>query len=70
MRRHKHRGKRGPLSLKERLLIIQKVICDKLSQPYVAREMKVSQGTISRIVSKANKRPEVIHEMIEKRDEE
>ena len=41
-RKKKSRGKKGPLSLQDRILLVHKVLCNHHTQYSVAREMQVS----------------------------
>ena len=50
--------------------MIRKVVCEHHTQEYVARMMRVTQGTVSKLVNKATNMPEMIHELLEKREEE
>ena len=50
--------------------MIRKVVCEHHTQEYVARMMRVTQGTVSKLVNKATKKPEMIYELLEKREEE
>ena len=60
----------GRVTLSEKIELVHKVICGYHTHEYVAREMKLSRSTVSELVRKVRKNPELLHELREKKEEE
>ena len=67
-RKHKNRGKMGRITIGEKIELAHKVICGYHTHEYVAREMKISRSTVSELIRKIRKNPELLHELIEKKE--
>ena len=58
----------GRVTLSVKIELVHKVICGYHTHEYVAREMKLSRSTVSELVRKVRKNPELLHELREKKE--
>ena len=65
----RHKGRKRRLSLDERIEAVHRVLVQKELQADVAKHFRVTAPTISRLVSKMEKRPALLSELLSKRDE-
>ena len=59
-------GKRGPLSLDEKVVVLKRIFIDHEFQKDVAKEHRVSHFVVNRLVSQVSKSPAMLQGLLDK----